>query len=93
MTVQESVIALRREEDAFAAQLPGLLPKHANKFVVYKDGVVVSLHATYSDAFAAAVGRFGPGALVLVTQIKPRVFEGVSVSWTAGAMFAEEPKK
>ena len=93
MTIQESVIALREEENALETQLTGLLPKHANKFVVFKDGSVVSIHATYSEAFAAAVERFGPETLVLITQIKPRAFEGVSVSWTAGAMFAEEPKK
>jgi hypothetical protein len=57
------------ETKRFLAALPELLQHHAGRWVVYRDGQVVSDHATEDEAYQAAVERFGHSAGYVVAPV------------------------
>jgi hypothetical protein len=71
------------ETERFRAALPELIKHHPGRWVVFRDGAVVSDHATEDEAYRAAVVRFGvQGGFVVapVAHVEPTPI-------TAGVMF------
>ncbi|MBI5478799.1 MAG: hypothetical protein HY906_08090 [Deltaproteobacteria bacterium] len=71
------------ETERFRAALPELIKQHPGRWVVFRDGQVVSDHATEDEAYRAAVARFGvTGGFVVapVVEVEPTPV-------TAGVMF------
>ena len=50
---------VRQEMRRFEASLPRLLPLYADRWVVFRDGEVVSVHDTEELAYRAGLQRFG----------------------------------
>ena len=50
---------VRQEMRRFEASLPRLLPLYADRWVVFRDGEVVSVHDTEELAYLAGLQRFG----------------------------------
>ena len=50
---------VRQEMRRFEASLPRLLPLYADRWVVFRDGDVVSVHDTEELAYLAGLQRFG----------------------------------
>jgi hypothetical protein len=48
------------EAQRFRAALPELLTRLPGRFVVFRDGVVVSDHDSDEEAYIAGIDRFGP---------------------------------
>lgn len=77
---------LADERAAFEAMLPELLQSHDGEFVVVHEGVAVSFHPTFADAYAAAIRTYGRDAVVLVTEVAEPNPVPVSLSWSLGVM-------
>jgi hypothetical protein len=70
----DSAEKVRQEMDRFYAALPDLKKTLADRWVVYRDGVVHSDHMSEIEAYLAAVKQFGlDGAFVVaqVVDVKP----------------------
>ena len=50
---------LRKEQEAFEAQLPELLKRHRGEFVVFYHGQPWEFFDTYDVAFSRASAKFG----------------------------------
>ena len=50
---------VRQEMRRFEASLPRLLPLYADRWVVFRDGDVVSVHDTEELAYRAGLEKFG----------------------------------
>jgi hypothetical protein len=50
---------VRQEMRRFEASLPPLLPLHADRWVVFRDGEVASVHDTEELAYRAGLDKFG----------------------------------
>ena len=79
---------LTHEQRAFDRMLASMLRDHAGEFVVIHEGRVVDFYSTYSEAYEDALRRFGLDRVFLVSEVKKREPEPVSISWQAGAMFS-----
>ena len=79
---------LTQEQRAFDHMLDTMLKDHAGEFVVIHNGSVVDYYQTYSAAYEDALKRFGLDQIFLVSEVKKREPEPVSISWQAGAMFS-----
>ena len=67
-----TVDAVRMEYGRFSQALPDLLQRIPGRWIVFKDGAVVSHHATEEEAFAAGLDEFGEGGgqvIALVAEI------------------------
>jgi len=72
---------VRQEMRRFEASLPRLLPLHADRWVVFRDGEVASVHDTEELAYRAGLAKFGRhGGHVIA-----RVAEQRTVPLTASA--------
>jgi hypothetical protein len=72
--VTEANRKVREEMVRYRAALPGLLARYGGRWVVFKDGKVVSDHDTIDDAHAAGVeafGVFGGQVVIQVAEEKP----------------------
>lgn len=58
-----------KESQMFREMLPSLLPSYAGKWVLFRDGGVVSVHATETDAYQAGVSKFGVEGGFVVAQV------------------------
>ena len=85
----DRLAALEPEQQAFDEQLEGLLKDHAGEFVVFHAGSPTSFHPTYDGAYAAALKRFGTEGVFLLSLVRPRRTEPVSLSWAAGVLFGD----
>lgn len=79
---------LRREQQAFDRALDGMLRNHAGEFVVFHDGSPVGFYADYDTAYEDALKRFGLDEVFLVSEVKKRDPEPISLSWQTGVMFS-----
>jgi len=50
---------VRQEMRRFEASLPRLMPLYADRWVVFRDGEVVSVHDTEELAYRAGLAKFG----------------------------------
>ena len=58
------------EAERFRARFPELLKVHADKWIVFRDDEVVSVHDTEEEAYLAGLGRFGPDGGHVVMQVR-----------------------
>ena len=72
--VQTDVLPVRQrvlaEAARFRAQLPVLLPRYSEQWVVFRDDEVVSAHATEEEAYVAGLDRFGPDGGHVVAVVR-----------------------
>lgn len=59
LKVMSTAERVRQEMRRFEASLPRLLPLYADRWVVFRDGEVVSVHDTEELAYLAGLQRFG----------------------------------
>lgn len=85
----ERLDRVRAEQEAFDQRLDEMLKEHAGEFVVFQGGEPVAFFATYDDAYAEALNRFGVDGSFLVSEVKKHSTEPVSLSWDLGLMFDE----
>lgn len=78
---------IQREQEAFDSQLEAMAEEHAGQFVVFHDGVSAGYYPTYDAAYQEALKRFGLDQTFLVSEVKKRGPELVSISWQNGLMF------
>lgn len=83
--------ALQAEQEAFDQALPEMLAEHPDQYVVVHDRIPVGFFATYNDAYATALERFGLDETFLISQVVKRTPQPASVAWEAGVMFATQP--
>ena len=58
------------ESERFRAALPTLLPLYPDKWVVFRDGEVHSVHETSEEAYVAALARFGPDGAFVIRAVR-----------------------
>lgn len=78
---------LEVEQMAFDSMLDEMMEEHAGQFVVIKGGQPVGFYPSFADAHKAALGQFGLDGGFLVSEVKKRGPEPVSISWSTGVMF------
>lgn len=67
LRVRQRVLA---EAASFRAKLPVLLPRYSEQWVVFRDGEVVSAHASEEEAYVAGLDRFGPDGGHVVAVVR-----------------------
>lgn len=78
----DSIVAEQCAFDAMRAQL--MAEGHANKTVLFKDGVVVALFDTGREAYAAGLERYGTSVPFVIAPIEP--VRPAVTSWSIGVM-------
>lgn len=68
MTASDRV---REEMGRFREALPRLLPELEGRWVVFRDGEVVSVHDDEEQAYRAAVEQFGPAGGQVIARVEP----------------------
>lgn len=81
--MDETARKVLAETERFLAALPELMKQHPGRWVVFRDGQVVSDHATEDEAYRDAVARFGLDGGFVVAP----VVETAPTPVTAGVMF------
>ena len=71
------------ESERFYEALPTLMQKYHHRWVVFRDGALVSDHATEEQAFNDALRRFGPAGGFVVAPVE----DVRATPVTAGVMF------
>lgn len=72
-TIQDRDAILARvaqESDRFRAEIPKLLAEYGGKWVVFRDGVVDSVHPDEESAYLAGLQRFGIGGGHVVEVVR-----------------------
>jgi hypothetical protein len=59
-----------KESARFRATIPQLLAQYGGKWVVFRDGAVVSVHPDEESAYVAGLQRFGPGGGHVVAVVR-----------------------
>jgi hypothetical protein len=72
---------LQREQDAFDAELPRLLPEHPGEFVIFKDKHPVAFFRSFDEAYGEALKRFGLDEIFLITQVAEPSPTSLSLTW------------
>ena len=80
---------LKVEQSAFDARLDTLLQEHPGEFVVFKDQQPVWFFTSYDEAYSWAIDHFGLSDIFLVSEVKKRSDESVSISWQAGVLVSD----
>jgi len=73
--------AVLAETLTFRSMIPALLPDYRDRWVVFREGQVHSIHATEEEAFVAGLDRFGPSGGHIVAVVRP--VEPIALSGTA----------
>ena len=73
--------AVMAEALRFRSMIPTLMPVHRDRWVVFREGQVHSVHATEEEAFVAGLDRFGPLGGHIVAVVRP--VEPIALSGTA----------
>lgn len=81
--------ALKREQEAFEAQLDELLKQHRGQFVLFKDGRPVEFFPDHATAYSRALELFGIDATFLIAAVAKSEPRPISVAWDAGIMFED----
>ena len=74
---------VKAESERFYKALPALMEKYHHRWVVFRDGELVSDHATEEEAFKDALGRFGPSGGFVVAPVE----DVHATPVTAGVLF------
>lgn len=80
--------ALKKDQTAFDAKLDEMMKAHAGEFVVVHSGSIAGFSSTYAAAYRSALKQFGIDETFLVSEVKKRDPEPISISWQAGVMFS-----
>ena len=68
---RDAILARVANESArFRATIPQLLAQYGGKWVVFRDGAVVSVHPDEESAYVAGLQRFGPGGGHVVAVVR-----------------------
>jgi hypothetical protein len=68
---RDAILARVANESArFRATIPQLLAQYGGKWVVFRDGAVVSVHLDEESAYVAGLQRFGPGGGHVVAVVR-----------------------
>ena len=59
MSIADTAERVRQEMRRFEASLPRLMPLYADRWVVFRDGDVVSVHDDEEAAYRAGIAKFG----------------------------------
>ena len=59
MNIADTVERVRQEMRRFEASLPRLIPLYADRWVVFRDGEVASVHDDEEAAYRAGIQKFG----------------------------------
>lgn len=59
-----------KESERFRAEIPQLLAQYGGKWVVFRDGTVVSVHPDEESAYLAGLQRFGLGGGHVVAVVR-----------------------
>jgi hypothetical protein len=59
MSIADTAERVRQEMRRFEASLPRLMPLYADRWVVFRDGGVVSVHDDEEAAYRAGIEKFG----------------------------------
>jgi hypothetical protein len=89
MTTLARFDVLQAEQNAFDEQLDEMLRDHAGEFVLFRDRKPVAFFTDYKSAFEAGLERYGLDQVFLVSEVKRRKEESVSISWDTGVMFGQ----
>jgi hypothetical protein len=74
MSIADTAERVRQEMCRFEASLPRLMPLYADRWVVFRDGEVVSVHEDEEAAYRAGIEEFGRHGGHVVAQVaEPRV--------------------
>jgi len=69
----ERLALLLREQESFDAQRVRLAAEgHAGKVALWKDGALVALFATETEAYVEGLRRFGSGGVFLIDVVGPK---------------------
>jgi len=80
MTVHDQVL---EEMKRFEESLDSLMEEYRDKWVVFKDGKVVSAHDTEEDAYRSGIESMGHEGGYVVAQVSPIV----TVPISAGVLY------
>jgi hypothetical protein len=80
---------LQAEQEAFDRHLEEMLREHAGEFVIFRKGEPIGFFPDYQTAYKSGLEKFGLDQVFLVSEVKRRTPEPVSLSWVAGAMFGQ----
>jgi hypothetical protein len=69
LQVMNTAERVRQEMRRFEASLPRLLPLYADRWVVFREGEVVSVHDTEELAYRAGLQRFGRHGGHVIAQV------------------------
>ena len=68
---RDAILArVARESARFRATIPQLLAQYGGKWVVFRDGAVVSVHADQETAYLAGLNQFGPAGGHVVAVVR-----------------------
>lgn len=70
--ISESERALIKEWDRFVAKLPELMGTLPGRWVVFKDGAVVSDHEDEEAALEAAMNQFAESGFIVAQVVKQK---------------------
>ena len=59
-----------KEAARFRAEIPQLLPRYRDQWVVFRDGSVASVHPDEETAYLAGLKQFGPGGGHVVAIVR-----------------------
>jgi len=69
MSIADTAERVRQEMRRFEASLPRLMPLYADRWVVFRDGDVVSVHDDEEAAYRAGIAKFGRHGGHVVAQV------------------------
>lgn len=71
MTDQDAIRERVMNEAArFRAEIPQLLPRYRDQWIVFRDGAVVSVHPDEEAAYLAGLANFGPAGGHVVALVR-----------------------
>jgi len=74
MGIADTAERVRQEMHRFEASLPRLMPLYGDRWVVFRDGDVVSVHDDEEAAYRAGIEKFGRhGGHVVAQVVEQRV--------------------
>ena len=79
--------AVSEEKAAFREQLPSLLEKYRDKWVIFKDGQLVEVFDSQEEAYKRALDLYGADEPFLVDVVKEEESQPLSFSIELGTSY------
>ena len=79
--------AVSNEKAAFRKQLPDLLEKYRDKWVIFKDGQLIKVFESQDDAYVAALDLYGADEPFLVDVVQEEESQPLSFSIELGTSY------